>query len=203
SFEDLREPYTWPDTNVNRLAALAFKGSHALGPSLLLAGNAYLRDLRNRNVSSNVNDSFGDDDPVAARNDRALIEQRSAGIGLQLTRTGTLAGFASRHSVGLSLDRGRARLGSESQPASFTADRATVALGPYEPEVDAESTTRLLGAFVSAALDLGPRWGLTLAGRFNRADVRIVDRSGTTPALNGTHRFQRFNPSVGISVDTD
>ncbi|HEV7801798.1 MAG TPA: TonB-dependent receptor, partial [Burkholderiales bacterium] len=42
---------------------------------------------------------------------------------------------------------------------------------------------------------------LTLSGRYNRAHVDIRDRTGLTPALNGTHDFSRFNPAVGVTYN--
>ena len=201
SFTDPRVPYTFPDLNVNRAASVALKGSHALTESLLLSGNAYLRRFRNRNLSSNVNDNFVPGDTVQAHNDVSQIAQTSYGAGVQLAHTGALAGLANKLSVGLSLDHGRARFTRESQDAAFTADRGTTALADFVPQTDSDSTTRHVGAFVSDSLDLDTRWTLTLAGRVNRADVRIADRSGSAPALNGAHRFTRFNPAIGLNFN--
>jgi hypothetical protein len=76
---------------------LAIKGSHFVTEDVLIAGNAYLRRYRNHNVSSNVNDNFGEVDPatglvddVQALNDRSVIDQTSYGGAFQLTLTQTL-----------------------------------------------------------------------------------------------------------------
>src|SRR5205823_3993735 len=84
----------------------------------------------------------------------------------------------------------------------FAPDRATVPTGPFEPDVDADATTRYLGAFVSSSIEPAAGWSLSLAGRYNRADVQIADRSGNAPALSGAHRFQRFNPAAGLSFES-
>jgi outer membrane receptor protein involved in Fe transport len=200
SFEDIRADYTYPDVNVNRLFALALKGSHALRAGLLLSASAYLRRYRTRNLSSNVE---GDPEAVApARNDMTAIRQDGAGLGLQLVHTGTLAGLAARRSIGAGIDHGDARLTSASQPAGFSADRGTLGLGEFTPEVDAASSTRYLGVFGSLALDLDPRWTATVSGRYNRADIATQDRSGSAPALDGSHRFERFNPALSLSFDS-
>ena len=201
SFADIRAPYTFPDVNTNRAKTVALKGSHALSSALLLSGNAYIRQFRNSSLNSNVNENFSANDPVQASNDASLIDQKSFGLGLQLAHTGTLAGLANKVSVGASIDHGRAHFTRESQPAAFTADRGTVALAGLRLATDSDSTTRHLGAFVSDSLDLDARWTLTLAGRFNRADVRVADRSGSAPELNGSHRFTRFNPAIGLSFN--
>ena len=60
------------------------KGSHFLSDNALLGGNAYYRKYRNENISSNVNDDFGDVDPdtglpntVQATNDRSTSTRRA------------------------------------------------------------------------------------------------------------------------------
>ena len=201
SFPDPREAYTWPDANTNRVAALALKGSVALSDVWLLSGNAYVRRFRNRNLASNVNDAFMAGDVVQATNDASSIDQRGRGAGLQLTRSGPLGGFNQRLLAGASVDDGRARFTRESQDATFTPDRSTQALGGFTPDTDSDSTTRHTGLFASDSVDLDERWTLMLAGRFNRADITITDRSGTAPQLDGVHRFERFNPALGISFN--
>jgi len=87
-FDDPRQAYTYPDINENRLAMLSVKGSHFVNADALLGGNVYLRQYRNRNTSSNVNDGFGEPDPdtgaidaTQALNDRSVITQTSYGAG--------------------------------------------------------------------------------------------------------------------------
>ncbi len=201
SFPDIRQAYTYPDQNINRATLVALKASHALTETLLLSGNAYGRDYTNRSVSSNVNANFGPADPVQAFNDASTIAQRSQGLGVQLAHTAPLGGRANKLVLGVSVDAGRARFSRASQEAAFGADRGAVGTGAFQTDTDADSSTRHLGAFVSDSLDLDERWTLTLAGRLNRADVRIEDRSGTAPELNGTHRFTRFNPAIGLNFN--
>ena len=201
SFADIRQAYTYPDRNTNRVGFVALKASHAMSDALLLSGNAYLRDYTNRSVNSNVNGEFDAKNPVQAVNDSSLVDQRSYGVGVQLAHTGRLAGLANKALFGVSLDHGRARFTRASQDAAFTADRGTVGLTDFQTDTDADTTTRYVGAFVSDSLDLDAHWTLTLAGRFNRADVQIADRSGSAPELDGSHRFTRLNPAVGLSFN--
>ncbi|HVO08541.1 MAG TPA: TonB-dependent receptor plug domain-containing protein, partial [Burkholderiaceae bacterium] len=124
--DDRTQAYTYPDTNENRLAMLSLKGSHSLSSDMMLGGNAYLRQYRNHNVSSNVNDDFGAIDPITgavddvqALNDRSDIDQTSYGASVQLTVTAPLAGRRNQFVVGASVDAGRARFKQDSQPADF------------------------------------------------------------------------------------
>ena len=201
SFADPREAYTWPDVNTNRAASLALKGSRSLGGAWLVSGNAYLRQFRNRNLSSNVDENADVDDALQATDVASTIDQTSHGLGLQLVHSGRVGGRSNKLSIGASIDRGRARYQRSSRPAAFTADRGTVAAGDFVPETDADAATDFIGVFGSDAFAFAEHWTLTLAGRYNRADVRIADRSGSAPQLDGTHRFERFNPAVGLNFN--
>jgi len=203
-----RQPYTFPDTNENRLTFVTAKGSRFLSESVLLSGNAYYRHYRNNNVSSNVNGDFGNIDASTgmpqtnqATNDQSVIEQRSWGLGLQLTMTGDIAGHKNQFVAGASGDFGDTGFTQRSQTADFTANRDTIGTGPYLPETDVGSTNHYLGAYLADTLALADRWTLTLAGRYNYARIAIADRSGEDPGLDGSHTFSRFNPALGINFN--
>jgi hypothetical protein len=87
---------------------LSLQGSHTLSSEMVLGGNAYLRRYRNNNVSSNVNDNFGEVDPVSgttddvqALNDQASTDTTSYGLSVQLTMTTPLAGHRNQFVVGV------------------------------------------------------------------------------------------------------
>ena len=204
--DDRRQAYTFPDLNKNRMTMLALKGSHFLAKDVLLGGNAYVRRYLNTNVSSDVNDDYGevDDDTgevstVQALNDRSDIAQTSYGAGLQLTLSQPLGGLPNRLVVGGSGDFGRTRFSQQSQPADFDAGRGTVPTGDFEPETDATTRNRNLGVFMMDELTLAPAWQVTVSGRLNDAAVHIRDQSGDAPALDGDHAFRRFSPAAGVT----
>ena len=198
--DNLRQAYTYPDSNRNRLNALNVKGAQVLSDSLFLDANVYVRQYRNQNTSSNVNGDYLLT-LVEATNDRSTIEQDSYGLGLQLTQLGELAERKNQLQVGASADLGAARYTQESQNASFTASRDTVGTGPYTLNTNASTDSSYYGAFFLDTLALDERWALTLAGRYNLARIRIADQSGTAPDLNGEHTFTRFNPALGINYN--
>jgi len=201
SLADVRQSYTWPDINVNRLAMVALSASRSLSDAWLVSGNAYRRQFRNRNFASNANNAFAPGDAAQAVNDSAVINQSSWGANVQLSYVGMAAGLRHRFSAGLGLDDGLARFTRSEQPATFTPDRGTAPLADFALQTDSDSKTRYSGVFLSDAMDLNDRWTLTFGGRFNRAGVSIADRSGLAPQLDGSHRFQRFNPAVGLSYN--
>lgn len=201
--DDTRKAYTWPDTNENQLTFLTAKGSRYLTDSLILGGNAYYRKYKNSNVSSNVNDDYNPADPDSepAANDRSVIDQDSYGLGLQLTWLGQLGGMSNQFSLGGSGDFGKANFTQDSQEAVFTADRSAIATSDFTRDTDALTRNAYYGLFFADTLKLDPRWTLTTSGRYNLARVKIEDRSGAAPELNGNHRFSRFNPALGVNFN--
>jgi outer membrane receptor protein involved in Fe transport len=200
-----KQAYTYPDINENRVAFVAAKGSRFVDPTLLIGGNAYVRQYRNSNVSSNVNDGYGtpgDDGPLQVNEafiDRSTVDQRSWGAGLQITKTLDTGTVAHQLVAGVTGDFGRTRYTLDAQTADFTADRGTVATGPYVTDTDVDLANDYYGVYVADTITLAPQWTLTLAGRFNRAKISIADRTGDDPALDGTHTFSRFSPAIGIN----
>jgi outer membrane receptor protein involved in Fe transport len=203
---DIRQPYTWPDRNRNRLSFVNLQESHAFNERLTLDGNLYYRQYRNENFSSNVNNDYGQIDSgsglpntVQGNNTRSDIEQESYGGALQLSAKNRLGQHANQLTVGASADIGRAGFIQANQDAAFTADRGTVGLGDYTQTTNALTRNRYYGLYVSDVLDLRPDLALTASGRYDRAEIEIADRSGNSPLLNGQHTYQRFNPALGLS----
>jgi len=199
-FDNIRQAYTFPDQNHNKLAFVTVKGSHFLAADALLGGNFYYRHYENGNVSSNVNDDF-DDDGIQATNDAADIDQNGLGGGVQLVLTSRPAGLKNQLTVGVTGDIANARFTQTSQDAQFTADRDTVGLDDFQLQTDADTHTRYYGAYIADTFNLNPLWTLTASGRYNYARVRIDDRTGEAPALNGENSFSRFNPAVGVNFN--
>ena len=207
-FDNTRQAYTFPDLNTNKMSFLNVKGSHFLSEKALIGGNLYYRKYKNENISSNVNNEFrpidpdtGEVDTVQATNDRSTIDQDSYGLGLQLTLLGQLAGRDNQLTIGTSGDFGKARFKQFAQAAEFTESRAAQGLGEFVAETDADTRSQYLGVFITDTLSLNRQWALTLSGRYNRAKVKIDDRSGTAPELNGDHTFTRFNPAIGLTFN--
>jgi iron complex outermembrane receptor protein len=195
--DDIRQPYTFPDRSDNRASLLTLKGSRFLAEDIVLGGNAYFRKYRNDAVASNVLAEPGMD----ATNDRSVIDQSSFGGGAQLTWDARPGGRANRFVAGASVDAGDVGFTRFSQPATFDAARGTVPLGDFAPGTDAAARDRRYGAFFSNVFSIDAYWALTVSGRYNMARVRIEDRSGRDPALDGNHRFSRMSPAAGITFN--
>jgi outer membrane receptor protein involved in Fe transport len=203
-----RQAYTFPDLNENKLAFVTVKGSRFLSGGVLLSGNVYHRRFRNANLSSNVNGDYGDIDPDTglprlneATNDRSAIDQKSWGLGLQLTVPVDLAGHKNQFIAGLSGDFGDTTFVQDAQPATFTADRNAIGTGDFAPETDVGTSNRYVGAYFADTLALAEQWTMTLSGRYNRAHITVSDRSGVNPDLDGNSTFSRFNPALGLNFN--
>ena len=199
-FDDIRQAYTFPDQNRNKLAFLTAKGSHFVTDAALLGGNLYYRHYENDSISSNVNDGF-DADGIQATNDAAAIDQNGYGGGIQLALTTHPAGLRNQLTLGATADVASARFSQSSQDAQFTADRNTIGIDDFTLQTDADTDTHYYGAFVADTLNLNRWWTLTASGRYNYTRVRIEDRTGESPLLNGESAFSRFNPAIGVNFN--
>jgi outer membrane receptor protein involved in Fe transport len=200
-----REAYTYPDTNWNRLLFATLQANQQVTERLGVALTAYYRRFHNRNFASNVNDGFGDVDEndgsvdtIQAFNDTAFIAQHSAGASGQATLDTQVFGRRNALALGASLDVGHTAYRQDSQPAGFTADRGTYAVGDFVRITDAFTRNQYRGAWLSDTFWLSNAWMLTMSARYNVARLDIRDIGGDMPRLNGSHRFTRLNPSAGL-----
>jgi outer membrane receptor protein involved in Fe transport len=198
--DNIRQPYTYPDINDNKLTFVTAKGSRILSDAVIVGGNLYYRNYKTRNFNSNVNGNYDPIlDPIQATNDVSEIDQDSYGLGVQMTLLGKLGGRDNQFVLGTSGDFGRARFTQDSQTAAFTADRGAVGTSGFARDTNAETRNSTWGLFFSDSLKLDEAWTLTTAGRYNRARVKIEDRSGADPLLNSEHSYSRFNPAAGVN----
>ncbi len=198
--DNVRQAYTFPDENHNKLAFVTAKGSRFMADGALLGGNLYYRNYKTRNFSSNVNDNFGEDG-IQATNDTSDIDQQGYGGGVQLVLSGRPARRKNQLTLGATGDFAGARFMQRSQDAQFTPVRNTVGIDDFTLQTDADTRTRYLGAFLADTFNLSSRWTLTASGRYNYARISIDDRTGNAPLLNGESSFSRFNPAVGVNFN--
>ena len=112
--------------------------------------------------------------------------------------------------VGAAADLAEVDFTFNSEVGTLTDDRSVAGSGLFagifgqapddlfNTAIDTEN--QAFGLYFSDTLSLSDRVHLTVSGRYNDARVAILDRLGTS--LNGTHTFSRFNPAVGLVVQT-
>jgi iron complex outermembrane receptor protein len=195
-----RQAYTWPDRTDNQLGFVTARASRFVRDDVLVSATTYLRNLQQDAVASNVNDEFV---PAGTGpqgfNDRSQLAQRTAGVALQAVLSGQVGTARNEFTLGASLDGADATFSQHRQDASFSADRATVGIGAFSPRVEVGAWNRYQGLYFIEQVAPSETWTVTFSGRYNRASVRLRDRSGQRPALDGDHRFTRFTPALGVN----
>jgi iron complex outermembrane receptor protein len=195
-----RQAYTWPDSTQNQLAFLALRGNHFVERDVLVTGSLYLRGLNQQAAASNVNDDFNPAAPSApgnrpAFNDRTALDQLGAGAGLQLV----VRRAGQEFSLGASVDGASIDYAQDRQEGSFSVDREAVGAGPFVPRTRLGAHNLYRALYFIDQISPAPRWTLTVAARYDVAQVRMRDRSGAQPALDAEHDFRRLNPSLGMN----
>lgn len=203
--DNFRQAYTFPDKNLNSAGYATLSGHHDLNDNTELSGNVYFRRFVSRNISSNNNRDFGallPDGTIDTRqgsNVKSMVGTDSYGASLQLTLLGKLGGMQNQFVAGMAGDFANSHYTESTQDAAFTASRAAVGIGDYVQQVNAKTRDANLAVYLQDALSLTKQWTLTLSGRYNWAKAQIGDESGRQPKLDGSHRFSRFNPAIGVT----
>ncbi|HEU5136770.1 MAG TPA: TonB-dependent receptor [Steroidobacteraceae bacterium] len=150
-------------------------------------------------------------DPIGAELDGTELDainnvgrrkQESVGASLQLALDADLgAGRGNDFMLGMAFSDGATSFGSVVEVASLLENRGTSRTGiladEFRTQVDSELTTWSL--YFVDTFDVTERLSLTASGRYDDTRVRLTDRSGQSPELNGNHQFARFNPALGIA----
>jgi iron complex outermembrane receptor protein len=146
--------------------------------------------------------------------DRTDTRTSTYGASVQAVRGARLFDRPNLFTAGLSYDESHVRFGSNSTLGLILPD-LNVQTTPGLVEgagqvihtggniaytaVSLHATNRAWGAYATDTLDLTDRLFLTVSGRFNGVRVATSDQTGVSPDLNGSHRFDRFNPAVGLA----
>lgn len=136
----------------------------------------------------------------SATQNTSTTDQRGLGANVQWAYDGQWLGRRNRGYAGLSYDHGRTRFHSETELAQLTDERGTIGSGVYDGEslVKLRALNSNIGAFVSDVWQASERLSITASGRYNRAEVKLIDR-GEDDDLDGDHHFTRFNPLLGAT----
>jgi iron complex outermembrane recepter protein len=124
------------------------------------------------------------------------------GTTLQLSYRGTILGRSNRATLGFAYDGHESRFTQSEAEGAFVPRGNSVGIqrtGPLEAEVDVRTQQQNIGVYLTDTFDITERLALTLGGRYQNANIKIRDRTGENPALNGDHSFGRFSPAVGLT----
>jgi len=143
-----------------------------------------------------------DGSELDAINNVGRRKQQSFGASMQVAFGSDLgAGRRNDLMLGMAFSDGATTFGSVVEVASLLENRATsrtdIFADEFRTQVDSELTTWSL--YFVDTFDVTERLSLTASGRYDDTRVRLTDRSGQSPELDGSHDFSRFNPAFGIA----
>lgn len=142
-----------------------------------------------------------DDQELDAINNLSRRQQESSGASAQLALHSRVLGGENDLTLGIAFDKGRTSFDSIVEVASLLENRSTSRTGIFAGEffTDVSSEVTHASVYFADTLALSERVAVTLSGRYDDTSIRLSDRSGESPELNGNHDFQRFNPAGGIT----
>lgn len=142
-----------------------------------------------------------DDEELNAINNISTRSQEIYGASLQLGfHTGSVD-RANDLTLGVSFSEADTTFNSNVEVAQLLEDRGTSRTGIFASEfiTDVSSSTSIASVYIADTWDVTETIALTLAGRYDSTRIRLEDRTGETPELNGSHEFSRFNPGAGMT----
>jgi outer membrane receptor protein involved in Fe transport len=174
-----------------------------------------------RRCIMNVLNVLGGDEPAEKCNgliNRTETGQQSGGAFAQLTRRDPLASRENIFTAGGGFETSGVNFAQSTELGYLNPDRSVTGLDAfgdgvsggevdgesYDTRVDLDSTVTTWSLFAADTLPIGSRVHVSLSGRYNHTTIDNLDRiqSGGGPgSLNGDHRFGRFNPAAGVTID--
>ena len=145
-------------------------------------------------------------------NDFELINAWGRGGALQVTNNDRLFGLDNQFSLGAAIDYASTNFYSGAQigvinsqllvlPSNlyvYTPENSQGAVLNGDPQpVSVDSVNKNLGGFFTDTLNVTPDLAVTGSGRYNIANIDLVDQQGTN--LTGSNRFVHFNPAIGAT----
>jgi len=223
-----KQAYTAPDNIKNQLAMITLNGSHFISDDRLLAGNVYWRHDQANGFNSNLNNNYPGDGVVSlstsgtcsgaiapspcdpyASNVVTTTDTNGYGGSVQLTLMDDLLGHKNQMTGGLSADFGRTSFSSDTQIANVVGfDTLSIQPITTPQTVRLTANNDYYGLYGTDTFSINPKIHLTLSGRYNLAIVNlsgtsldITDATLVPGDLNGNHRYNRFNPAVGLNFN--
>ena len=140
-------------------------------------------------------------------NDFETIHTTGVGGALQATETAAVFGHHNQLSVGGSIDHASTDFQSSAELGTINAALQVSYSGLFvdTPEntpwtatpVSLNATNSYYGIFATDTFNVTDDLALTASGRYNLAQIDLMDRLGT--ALSGNNRYERFNPALGLT----
>ena len=138
--------------------------------------------------------------------DRTATRSTTFGLSGQATYSDKLFGHDNRLVLGASYDTSVTRFDANSELGTIGSDYVVSGSGVFlgrsgDPTaigpVALRTASTYQGISVLDSFDITPAWTISAGGRYNTARLTLADQLGT--ALDGDHRYDRFNPVFGTT----
>ncbi len=157
-----------------------------------------------KDISSPVpKDIVANDAVEGATNNTSQTNMRSRGGTLQSAFAQDLFNHENNLTVGTSYDYAETHFSSDTELGSLTDTRGTTQSGIFvdESKVRLHTDTSTVGVFLTDSFSITDALTATVAGRYNYIHVNMNDmyKNDPTNTLDGSHTFERLNPSGGLT----
>ncbi|MEQ1530458.1 MAG: TonB-dependent receptor, partial [Methylococcales bacterium] len=144
-----------------------------------------------------------DDELEGATNNTSQTHMRSRGGTLQSAFTHDLFKHKNNLIVGTNYDYAEVHYAADTELGSLTPERGTTQSGVFvdESKVRLHTDTSTVGVFLTDSFSITDALTATIAGRYNYIHVNMDDKyiNDSEKNLNGSHTFERLNPSGGLT----
>jgi iron complex outermembrane recepter protein len=140
--------------------------------------------------------------------DRTWTNTNSFGGTVQAATSEKVFGHNNNFTIGLSVDRGLVQFSTTSELGTVNANQFPTVQGVGlfidQPSGDVApvglgATTLYTGLYATDTFDVTSRLSITAGGRFNFAQINLMDELGNDSALSGNHTYTHFNPMIGAT----
>lgn len=145
-------------------------------------------------------------DNVYGSIDQTSQNADTAGLTLQAQENAKLFGHTNQFIVGVSYDHGRVAYTAKSElgfmePKFVVDGQGIIMTGTDDFNPRSLTTTNdYFGAYFTNTFDITDQLALTVGGRYNFARIEIENTgSPENDELNGVNKYNRFNPSAGLT----
>ncbi|MFI3218965.1 MAG: TonB-dependent receptor [Methylococcales bacterium] len=138
-----------------------------------------------------------------AINNYSQTNMRSRGGTVQTVFANDLFKHENNLTTGVSYDYSEVNFSSDTELASLTDTRGTTRSNIFidESKVRLHTNTSTVGVYLTDSFSITDKLTATVAGRYNYIHVNMKDEyiNDPTKTLNGSHTFERLNPSAGLT----
>lgn len=222
--------FTAKDIYKNNTYLFTHRGSYELSDRVTLDWNLYYKRSRFGFDSGDMTDFqiedgilYTEEGPVLDKSgnvipfpeglipgviNRTLIKQNVYGGTIQATFKGNFKGMKNSLTVGAGMDTSNVKYTFDREIGAFKPNREVsgfgVLLGSAGDDIffrDVKNTNAVYSLYFLDILSPLKPLDIFIGGRLNHIRIKLEDKTGLFPDINGTNSYSRFNPAMGVSYE--